>query len=206
MGALELREGNTVRCIVHGGEFQVLFRRYAATSPVSDPDTPPLLQPGGTPLAADKHCVQHTHLQATGQCQSCGAFMCDTCVFDLPGGIKICPACAAAPKPALSPKRKKYLVSSFVLAGWCTLVLGALMSGAFKSVVTDKESEQALGVLLMFILLVPSIVGLALGLSSMERRMGNTLAMWIATVWNGIILGGFLLLIIIGLLIKGGTQ
>lgn len=154
-------------------------------------------------MPAGVHCVQHPHLQATSQCKVCGAFMCSTCVFDLPGGMKLCPTCATTPQTALSPKRKKMLIGSFALAVWCTLVMVALFAGMFKSMVTTKDDEQALGFVLMLILIVPSIVGLALGMSSMDRRLPNTIAMWIATVWNGLILGAFILLMIVGLM-KGG--
>ncbi len=95
------------------------------------------------------------------------------------------------------------LIGSFVLAVWCTLVMGALMGGLFQNMVTDKASENAFGYLITLILLIPSIIGLALGCSSMDRRLPNTIAMWIATVWNGLILAGFLLLMVIGLM-KGG--
>lgn len=129
--------------------------------------------------------------------------MCNTCAFDVPGGIKICPACATAPRTAVSPRRKKLLIGSFALAVWCTLVMGTLLSGAFKGMATDKTEQDALGMLLSFLLLIPSIIGLALGVSSMDRRLPNTMSMWIATAWNGLILAGFILLMIIGLMMGG---
>jgi len=52
----------------------------------------------------------------------------------------------------------------------------------------------------MVVLLVPSIIGVALAVSSMDRRLTNTIGMWIALIWNGVILGGFLLLLIVGML------
>ncbi len=129
--------------------------------------------------------------------------MCATCDFLLPGNYHVCPTCATAPQTALSPKRKKMLIGSFALAAWCTLFWVAVFSGMFRSFITDKDSQQAFGFVLMIILVVPSIIGLALGLSSMDRRLPNTIAMWIATAWNGLILAGFILLVIIGLM-KGG--
>jgi hypothetical protein len=164
--------------------------------------TPPVLTPQ-TQLPSGVRCVQHPHLPATGQCKVCGAFMCNTCAFEMPGGTKICPACATTPQTALSAKRKKMLIGSFALAVWCTFVMGALLAGMFKSMVTTKADQDAFGFVLMVILVVPSIIGLALGLSSMDRRLHNTIAMWITTAWNGLILGGFILLVIIGLM-KGG--
>jgi hypothetical protein len=125
--------------------------------------------------------------------------MCQTCTFDLPGGIKICPTCATA-APKLSPKRKKLLIASYALAVWCTIVMVALFGGMFRGFVHSKEDQETLGLVFTFLLLLPSVTGFALGLSSMDKRFSNSIAMWIATAWNGVILGGFLLLIIVGLM------
>lgn len=125
--------------------------------------------------------------------------MCDTCKFDLPGGFVLCPHCATTPKTTLSPKRKKMLVASYALAVWCTIVMAAMFGGVFRGMAEDKAGEAAIGVLLSFLLLGPSIVGLALGIGVMDRRLNNTMAMWIAVAWNGLILGAFILLMIIGI-------
>jgi hypothetical protein len=143
-------------------------------------------------------CVQHPNLPATAKCQACGGFMCQTCTFDLPGGMKICPTCATA-TPKLSPKRKKFLIGSYVFAVWCTVVMAALFGGAFRDFAHDKASEELFGMLLMFLLPIPSLIGVALGVSAMDRRLPNSIGMWIATAWNGLILAGFILLIIVGL-------
>lgn len=129
--------------------------------------------------------------------------MCSTCTFDLPGGIKLCPTCATA-TPKLSPKRKKLLIASYVLAVWCTIMMAGLFGGIFSGFVTDKESQELFGLLLMVLLPLPSLIGVALAVSSMDRRLPNTIAMWIATAWNGIILTGFILLIIAGIAKGGG--
>ena len=161
---------------------------------------PPLLPDAPPALPAGVRCVQHPGVPAAFQCRACGAFMCATCDFLLPGGIHVCPACAAAPKTALSSKRKNLLIGSFVLSVWCTIVFAALMGGAFASFVETKAGEQVVGTLLMLVLLIPSLIGLALGLSAMDRRLTNPPIIWIATVWNGLICGGFVLLCIIGLM------
>lgn len=144
------------------------------------------------------HCVQHPHLPATAQCKTCGAFMCDTCKFDLPGGLQICPTCATTPRTTLSPKRKKMLIGSYACAVWCTLIMSALLAGVFQDMADDQAGENLLGVLLMIILIGPSITGVALGVGVMDRRLPNSMAMWITTVWNGLILGGFIILMILG--------
>jgi len=80
--------------------------------------------------------------------------------------------------------------------------MAALLAGAFKSMAKNKADQEALGMLLMLLLLAPSIIGMALGVSSMDRRLPNSIAMWIATIWNGMILVGFILLMIIGIFMK----
>jgi len=150
----------------------------------------------------ERKCPQHPNVAAVQLCQICGAPMCATCDFLLPGNLHVCPTCATQPQTSLSPKRKRMLIGSFALAAWCTLVMAALMAGAFRGMARDKSEEEAFGLLLMFILLVPSIIGVALGLGAMDRRLSNTMAMWIATIWNGLILGGFILLMIIGMMMK----
>jgi hypothetical protein len=259
MGTLELLEGGTARCTIHGGEYKVLFHRGPQPPPAGN--VPPVLAaaPGMCvnhtnlraaftcnrcgkaicqicafpqdddtwlcPLCAtmssnsletpahggvsavtlavqDRKCHLHPNVAAVQICKSCGVAMCATCDFALPGNLHLCPRCATTQRTGLSPKRKVYLVASFVLAAWCTAVMAALLAGAFQNMAESKESETAFGMLLMVILLIPAIIGTALGVSSMDRRLPNSIAMWIATIWNGIILGGFLLLMIVGMFMK----
>jgi hypothetical protein len=154
--------------------------------------------PVAVPLGA--HCVQHSNLPATAQCKSCGAFMCATCDFVVAGGLHLCPACATSPRTTLSPRRKGLLIGSFAAALWCSVLMVALMAGAFASFAGTKEGEQMMGVILTLILLAPSIVGLSLGLSAMDRRLFNPPVVWIAIIWNAIVLGGFVLLCAVGIL------
>jgi len=149
---------------------------------------------------AGMHCVQHPAVPATEQCQTCGAFMCATCDFAAPGGLHFCPACATAPKTGLKGKRRGMLIASLALAVWCSIGLGLLFSGAFAGFVKTHEDQQLLGVLLMLLLMLPAIIGLALGCSAMDRRLANPPGLWVAAVWNGLIVAAFLLLCIIGLL------
>ncbi len=150
----------------------------------------------------DRKCRQHPDVAAVQICKLCGMPMCATCDFALPGNLHLCPRCATSQRTVLSPKRKAYLVGSFALGVWCTLVMAALLAGAFKGMAKHKEDQEAFGMLLMLLLLAPSIIGVAFGVSSMDRRQPNSIAMWIATAWNGMILVGFLLLMIIGMFMK----
>ncbi len=148
------------------------------------------------------HCVQHSNLAATAKCKICGGFMCDTCKFELPGGINICPTCAANPRTALTAKQTKSIIGSLVAAAWCTLVLGALFAGVFRNLAKETGGQQALGFIMMVFLIAPALLGVALAVGSMRRQQANPISIWIAIVWNGVILGGFLLLMIVGLLSK----
>lgn len=152
----------------------------------------------GIPKAV--RCVQHPSVSATKKCQGCGAFMCDTCDFALPGDIHVCPACAAAPQGGLSPKRKRLLYSSLALGVWCTIGLVLLLFGIFAA--KSAGDEAALGIVITFFLIVPSIIGLALGLSAMDRRLQTPLLLWIATIWNGLIVFAMLVLCFVGALKK----
>jgi len=155
--------------------------------------------PPSTFSLGDARCVQHPNLQATHQCKVCGAFMCSTCDFTLPGGVHVCPTCATAPKTNLSPRRKKLMFGSFALAAWSTLGMVALFAGAFAGFGRDKAAEEAVGVVLMLFVLAPAIVGTALGVGAMDRRLSTPPTLWIATIWNAIIVGCFVLLMIIGM-------
>lgn len=165
--------------------------------------SPPVITTAAVAIPEGVHCVQHPNSRAVAKCKLCGGFMCNTCTFDLPGGIKLCPACATA-TPKLSPKRKKLLIASYVIAVWCTILFISVFSGGFRGLATDKESQQFIGLLVMLLLPLPCLIGVALSVSSMERRVPNSMAMWIATTWNGIILGSFLLWMIINMAKGGG--
>jgi hypothetical protein len=158
--------------------------------------------PAAPALPAGIHCVQHANLPATAQCQGCGAFLCDTCKFELSDGLCLCPVCATTPRTTLSPKRRKMLIGSYALAVWGTLVLGALMGGAFRGMITSKDDEQAFGLILLLLLLPAAIAGVSLGVGIMNRRSPNSIAVWIATLWNAAVLGLFIMLCIIGQLMK----
>jgi hypothetical protein len=155
------------------------------------------------PSAQNQQCRQHPNVAAVQICRLCGDPMCATCDFLLPGNLHVCPSCATKPQTALSPKRKGMLIASFALAVWGTLVMAALMTGVFRGMGRDPEGQQALGLLLILIWVIPAIIGTSLGVGAMDRRLSNRMAMWIAAIWNGLILGIFIVLTIIGLMAKG---
>jgi hypothetical protein len=92
-------------------------------------------------------------------------------------------------------------VWSLVLAGWATLVIVALFAGAFAGLANAEGGAEALGVLLMFLAVVPSMIGIGLGLSSFTRGRTSPLP-WTATIWHGVILTVWILLTIAGLMMS----
>lgn len=218
MGTVQSGDGRAARCTVHGGEFKILFLREpvapppGAVMPVMPaatveagamamstegaPPAPPVVS--GVPRPSEMRCVQHPGVAATQQCQMCGAYMCATCDFALPDGRHLCPPCATKPQPALGPKRKKAMIWSFVCAAAGTLGFVASLGYAATVGVETEAEQNALGVVMMLVVLVPSIAGVGVGLGAIDRRYRNPPSLWAATIWNGVLLGIFVLMTIIG--------
>ena len=142
-------------------------------------------------------CRWHPNTQAVQICKACGAAMCQTCDFVFPGNLHLCPACATAPQQGLTGKRRAYLIWSYVLAVWATVVLAFIMSGALADSVQTEEDAMALGVAMLLLILVPAIIGTALGSAAM-RRNSKPISVWVATIWNAVLIGAHILLCIIG--------
>jgi hypothetical protein len=171
--------------------------RNLTVEPPGNP-IPPLLKP--FPVRDGVMCAQHPQVKATQQCLYCGGFMCPTCDFSFPNDVHLCPTCASkSSDDGLSPRRKKLLIWSFVLAAWTTIGMTCLVSGAFSGIATSKEDTAALGYALLFFVLAPGITGLAVGISAKHARLGNPPAIWIAIVWNAILIASFIVLDVIGL-------
>jgi uncharacterized membrane protein len=157
-------------------------------------------EPATSSIPAGMHCVQHPKVPATRQCKSCGAYMCETCDFVFPGNLHLCPSCAAAPKRKLSSRRKSLLIWSYVLASIATVGLALVLSGVFEEMASTPAGETAAGYLFSIIVLVPSLIGMALGFSAIDRRFSNPMSVWVATIWNVVIGVGFVVLCVVGLM------
>lgn len=180
------------------------------TVPVAEAASPPPPAPSGAsgPLTVGEllaqhpptgmYCVQHPGTMATQRCANCGGYMCATCDFVFPDGLHLCPACATNPQPALTPKRKRSMIISFVLAGGATLGM-ILCFGIAVAAGESRGTEQLVGFLFMLLVLVPSIAGIAVGLGAIDRRRKNSPALWAAVIWNGLLLASFLLLMVVGI-------
>jgi len=98
----------------------------------------------------------------------------------------------------LSAKRKRSVRWSLALAVWCTLGLAVLLCGALAEVADTQEELAVLGVVISLLVLTPSIIGTAVGVSALDRRLTNPASIWVAVIWNSLILGLLLILTIIG--------
>jgi hypothetical protein len=139
-------------------------------------------------------CRVHPENPAVAYCRNCAAPVCTTCDFQFPNNVHLCAACAAKPPERITPKRKKLLIWAYCLAAWTTLGIIALMAGAFKGM----KAEEA-GIILQIFVFVPALVGIGVAFGSLDKRLGNTASVWVAVIWNAIILVILLLLTVIGL-------
>jgi hypothetical protein len=75
------------------------------------------------------------------------------------------------------------------------------LSGAPANIIQSETAEEAIGFAMAFMIFIPSLIGTALGFAAIDRRLSNPFSVWIAAIWNGIILGIYVLLCIIGLFV-----
>ncbi len=205
--ALIATSASQLRCSKDGTEYEVLFSRNPLPVitappplvPAADGTMPPAPAEPPPPPIAGMHCVQHPNLPAIHQCHSCGAYMCATCDFALPNGYHLCPTCATKPQSNLSPKRRGSMIWSFVCAGGASIGFVFLMIVA-ASARRSGFDQNALGILMTFCIFIPSVVGLGIGYGAIDRRFQNPPSLWIATIWNSVIVAVFLLLCLVGLM------
>ena len=86
---------------------------------------------------------------------------------------------------------------SFILAGFSSLAFIVMIIAAGMNAGANQEM---LGVMFMLLVFVPSVSGFGIGLGAVDRRFANPGTLWAAVIWNGVILGGFLLLTVVGLM------
>lgn len=91
------------------------------------------------------------------------------------------------------------VVWSMLLAGWVTLFLVLLLSGALAEVVMEEAGATLMGSLIM----IPGLIGLALACGSLEKRAGNPPIVWVTVVWNGILMAVWIILCILGMMMDG---
>lgn len=203
MAPLVSNDGRTAVCPTHGGTYQILFTRYPLAAPaVSGPGAEgsvamaSALPLPGAPALAGVHCVKHPGVAAIALCINCRAPVCQTCDFIYPGGVHLCPSCAANPRPQLSPGRKKLIPWSIGLA---VLSIAGLAGVVTLARLVPRADAQAIGAAGELVSLLPALIGLALGVASFDRRLRTPGIVWVGVVGNGVVLAIWLLLIIVGI-------
>jgi len=173
-----------------------------ASSPATHGEsTPPII--GENEYLPPRHiealkCVQHPHVSAVNVCKVCSAPMCAVCDFLLPGNVHICPRCVSAPPKRMARARKITLVSAYVFAAYNTLGMAFVMSGALAGVFRTEAGQALLGIIFSLFLFIPSLIGAALGISCIDKRLRNPLSVWIVAIWSCLLLGIHLALVVIG--------
>lgn len=148
----------------------------------------------------DAMCARHPEVKAITTCTGCQAWICTTCDFSFPGGVHLCPTCAAPPSGRLSRKRKIMVGWALGLAAWGTLGLVVCFSGILNREFESKAANEAFNTLIGTLLLLPTIAGAGLGIGCMDRRLGNPGIVWAASIWNGVLLLVWVLLSIVGVM------
>lgn len=146
-------------------------------------------------------CSNHPRVNADKECARCSTQICGTCAFTFPDNLILCPSCATAKPEMMTDKRRKGRLISFIMAGVATLAIVLLFSGVFAGAferMSDAEFELIVGWAFTLLTLVPSIIGFSFGIGALNKRRGNPISIIVPTVWNGILLGIWILLTIIG--------
>lgn len=203
MAPLVSSDGQTAVCTTHGGNYRILFTRFPLAAPAVNAPSPESGEVVGTAVAvagatpaASMRCSRHPDVPAIALCVNCRAPVCQTCDFMFPGGVHLCPSCAANPRPQISPGRRKLIPWSIGLAVFS--FLGLIGSVALARVVPHAD-VQALGAVGELFSILPALIGVALGVAAIERRLRTPGIVYIGIVGNGVILLIWFLLIIVGL-------
>jgi hypothetical protein len=203
MNPLDTSDGKTAICSAHQARFEILFARHdvipTASLNVTDAAAERFSAGFGGHIPPAANCVKHPDSPAVACCQVCQSPVCSTCLFVFPGGLQLCPSCAANPNPKVSSKRKKIINWSVILAG----ISAAGMAGWFVYVISGtmtKADQEAVGTVGTLVSLMPAIVGLALGVGSFDRKLKTPVMAWVGVIGNGVIVGAWVLLMLVGLL------
>jgi len=153
---------------------------------------------GPATSAQQRGCPQHPALPPVAFCKVCGKGSCVTCDFFFPPNIHLCPVCVTSAHSKLTPMRKKYLITAFCTAGFSSLGVIATLGGAFASMAQDPMMEWVIGLIIIAVVTVPSAIGTGVAWAALKPGGPNPISVWIAMVWNVLLLCTMLLLMIIG--------
>jgi B-box zinc finger protein len=173
-------------CVFPQEDGSVLCPACATASPIHGMGLNRGIRPPRPVVAPGTMCPNHPENPAVQRCATCRTALCATCDFALPGNLHLCANCATTPSDTVSSRRKKGTLWSYGLA-----ILSMLLF------VVGFAVPDVMGLMVL-----PALAGLGLGLSAVERRLRNPLWVWVPVAWNGLILGTFFLLVIVGLLMS----
>lgn len=127
--------------------------------------------------------------------------MCETCYFDVPGGMHVCPVCAMAPQAKLSRSRARAMVISYVLAVINTIGIAMLFLGGMAGI--EEGLPTILAVLVeRLIAFFPALGGIALSIGALDKKLGNPAALWIAGIWNVVLAVAYLAVLLIAVTMR----
>lgn len=156
---------------------------------------PPAL-PARPPKPPKPPCAIHPAVESVWRCDRCKQPMCPVCEFAFPGNIRVCPECVTAPPPGVSGGRTGMAITGIVLA-----VIGMGLWGALTSGALGQHSEETVGQMFVWLILLPGLGSFAAGVSALDRRLGNNALLWISAA-----LGSLLTVVLIGLVIIGNLS
>jgi len=224
--AMDVLNATQARCAKHG-PYTILFQRSATDDgliPLAETSTPPRqtsaappalpyaqqynsyaqqYTPYGQPMQpqAMGACQNHQQVAAVQRCTRCSARICSVCDFSFPGDIHLCPRCVTSASGALSPGRKAMMIGSYVMAAAGTFFFALLVVGGAMGMFAGMGG-LAIGII--FIMLLACVVaGFGMGVGTIDRQLNNTVALWIAACWNGLLVLALILTTIVGLMMKG---
>jgi len=208
------------QCAKHG-PYTILFKRSAVDDgiiPLAGSASQPAMRPPGTlpyaqPYAAYPYavpvaqaalgpCQNHPQVAAVQRCMRCSARICGVCDFAFPGEIHLCPRCVTATAGSLSPGRKGMMIGAYIAAATATLTFAAFIFAAASGAFGGASEVVAI---VVFVFLIACIAtGLGLGFGTIDRQLNNPISLWIAAIWNGVLALGFVLMMIVGLMMRNG--
>jgi hypothetical protein len=147
-------------------------------------------------------CINHAAVDAVYRCRYCSAGICETCAFSFPGELHLCPSCVTKQPPALTAQRRKYLTWSYVAASVTTLTLTLTFVLGASAGSRTAEDNQAIDTFVGWVLMISLVVGLVCGALARPRGQPSPAAVRGAWIWNWVLAGVFVLMMIVGLTMK----
>ncbi|MEY2409057.1 MAG: hypothetical protein QOF48_1727 [Verrucomicrobiota bacterium] len=163
---------------------------------IATPPTPVALVAGAVPVT--RGCPQHPLLPPAALCRVCGAGSCVTCDFFFPPNIHLCPVCVVSSQNALTPMRKSYMTTALIMAGFASVGIVVWMSGMLAAMVKDDRTMAIIvGLGILLATTVPTTIGTGVAWAALRKGGPNPLGVWIGLVWNVLLLGVIILIMVV---------